>query len=121
MSSLSPAAQAFWGAIIRHLLTGLAGMLVAHGYVTKEGSSAYIEELVGLGLQGAVMLWANRVTYWNQIHALIARAMPAGTSAVVVDAKVAELAEAKSLPSVFTPPDQTPSLVKVPLPAEGKP
>jgi len=112
MSSLSPAAQAFWGSIIRHLLTGLAGILVAHGYVSKDGASSYTEELVGIILQAAVMGWSNRVTYWNQIHALIARAMPAGTSAVTVDAKVNELAAARALPSVFMPPDQTASLVK---------
>ena len=112
MSNLSPAAQAFWGSIIRHLLTGFAGILVAHGYVSKDGASSYTEELVGIILQAAVMGWANRVTYWNQIRALIGRSLPAGSTAVTVDAKVNELVAAKALPSVFLPADQTASLVK---------
>ena len=109
---MSPAAQAFWGSVIRHVLTGLAGVLVAHGYVSDTVAHPYVEEGVGIVLQASVMLWANRVTYWNQIHALIARAMPANTSAIAVSAKVEELREAKALPSVFMPPTQTPSLVK---------
>lgn len=109
--NLSPAAQAFWGAIIRHVLTGLAGGLVAHGYVSQTVAHPYIEESVGLVLQGAVMVWANRVSYWNQITALIGRAMPYAT-AHQVSAKIDELKDANALPSVFTPPTSTPSLVK---------
>lgn len=113
MTNLSPAGQAFWGSIIRHVLTGLAGVLVTHGYVSASGATAYTEELVGVLLQAGVMVWANRTVYWQQMHALVARAMPAA-SAGVVSAKVDELAAAKSLPSVFTPPNLVPSLVKVP-------
>ena len=112
MSNLSPAAQAFWGAIIRHLLTGLAGVLVAHGYVSDTAAHPYVEELVGLVLQGSVMLWANRTVYWQQIHALIAGAMPAGTPSAAVTAKVNELDAAKALPSVFLPQSQAAALVK---------
>ncbi len=112
MDSLSPAAQAFWGSVIRHVLTAVAGVLVTHGYVTKSGADAYTEELVGLALQGAVMGWSNRIIYWQQIRALVGRAMPAGATHTDVVAKVEDLKAAKSLPSVFTPPDTTPALVK---------
>lgn len=112
MLTLSPAAQAFWGAVIRHLLTGLAGVLVTHGYVSQTGATAYTEELVGLALQGAVMLWANRIVYWQQVRALIGRSMPAGTTHDAVVAKVDELTTAKTLPSVFTPSNVSASLVK---------
>lgn len=109
--NLSPAAQAFWGAIIRHILTGCAGALVAHGYVSQTVAHPYIEESVGVVLQGGVMVWANRVTYWNQIRSLIGRAMPCAT-AHQVSAKIDELKSADALPSVFTPRTFIPSLVK---------
>jgi len=109
----SPVAQLFWGSIIRHLLTAVAGMLVLHGYVSVSDSNKYVEELVGLTLQAAVMFWSNRITYWEQIKKLIARTMPKGTTDTAVNAKVAELTEAKALPSVFTPADVVPSLAKV--------
>lgn len=110
--NLSPAAQAFWGAVIRHVLTGLAGILVAHGYVSQTVAHPYVEEGVGVVLQGAVMLWANRIVYWQQIRALVGRAMPAGSTHSEVVAKVDELHAANALPSVFTAPTMTPSLVK---------
>jgi hypothetical protein len=110
--NLSPAASAFWGSIVRHLLTLIAGMLVTHGYVSQTGANAYIEELVGVALYAGGNVWANRVTYWQQIKHLVARAMPAGTTDTAVNAKVVELKAAGALPSVFTPPDVVPSLVK---------
>jgi hypothetical protein len=113
LPKLSPAAQLFWGSIIRHLLTAISGVLVAHGYVSTSGANAYIEELVGLALYAAVNIWANRVTYWEQIRKLVARTMPASTTDTAVNAKVTELTVAKALPSVFTPADVVPSLVKV--------
>jgi hypothetical protein len=88
-------------------------MLVLHGYVTVNDSNAYIEELVGLTLQAAVMFWSNRAVYWAQIKNIVGRCMPKGTTDTAVDAKVAELTVAKSLPSVFTPADVVPSLAKV--------
>ena len=114
MTNLSPAAQAFWGSAIRHVLTAVAGFLVTHGYVSQSGANAYIEELVGVILQAAVMGWSNRTVYWQYIHSIVARAMPEGTSATVVDAKVAALQTVKALPSVFTPADVTPILNPVP-------
>lgn len=108
MNSLSPAGQAFFGSIIRHLLTGAAGVLVAHGYVSDTAAHPYIEELVGVTLQGAVMLWSNRVTYWNEIHALLARQMPAGSTAADVAAKADLLQSQNALPSVFVPAHAAP-------------
>jgi hypothetical protein len=108
---LSPAAQAFWGSVIRHVLTAIAGILVAHGYVSNDVAHPYIEEGVGLALQGVVMVWANRIVYWQQIRAIIGRAMPAATHHEVM-AKVEELKDAEALPSVFTAPTVVPSLVK---------
>lgn len=110
--TLSPAAQAFWGAIIRHVLTGLAGMLVAHGYVSQTVTHPYVEESVGMILQGAVMVWANRIVYWQQIIALVGRSMPKSATHTEVVAKVDELHAANALPRVLTPADVTPSLVK---------
>lgn len=110
--NLSPGAVAFWGSAIRHLLTLLAGILVAHGYVTQQGANLYIEELVGAALYAGGNLWSNRVAYWQEIKRLIARAMPAGTTDVAVTAKVIELQQAGALPSVFTPANVTPSIVK---------
>jgi hypothetical protein len=109
--NLSPAAQAFWGSVIRHVLTALAGILVAHGYVSNDVAHPYVEEGVGLALQGIVMVWANRIVYWQQIRAIVGRAMPAATHHDVI-AKVEELKDAKALPSVFTAPTAVPSLVK---------
>lgn len=111
MTDLSPAAEAFWGGIIRHLLSAAMGALVLHGYATQSGAQAYTEELVGLTLMGATQLWANRIIYWQQIRAIVGRSMPVSTHADVV-AKVDQLKEANALPSVFTPPTVTPSLVK---------
>lgn len=111
MNSLSPAAQAFWGSVIRHILTGVAGVLVAHGYVSNDVTHPYVEEGVGIALQGAVMLWANRIVYWQQVRALVGRAMPVATHTEVI-AKVEELKAAQALPSVFTPSTSVPSLVK---------
>ncbi len=110
--NLSPAAQAFWGSVIRHILTAIAGVLVTHGYVSQTGSNAYVEELVGIVLQGAVMGWSNRIVYWQQIRALVGRSMPVSATHTEVVAKVDELAATKALPSVFTPAEVTPSLVK---------
>jgi hypothetical protein len=110
--NLSPAAQAFWGSVVRHVLTALAGFLVTHGYVSQTGSSAYIEELTGIVLQAAVMAWANRIIYWHQITAVVGRSMPVAATHQEVCAKVAELKDAKALPSVFTPANITPALVK---------
>jgi hypothetical protein len=110
--NLSPAAQLFWAGVIRHVLSGLGAFAVAHGYATKAGSDAYLEELIGAVLMAASYAWSNRTTYWQEVRKLIGRAMPAGTTAVAVTAKVDELHEANALPSVFTPPDVTPSLAK---------
>lgn len=112
MNSLSPAAQAFWGSVVRHVLTAVAGVLVTHGYVTQTGSNAYVEELVGVVLQAAVMGWSNRVAYWQQIRAIVGRAMPSGSTHTQVVAKVEELTAVGALPTVFTPATVTPSLVK---------
>ncbi len=109
--NLSPAARAFWASIIRHLLTAVGAVLVTHGYVSKSDASAYEEELIGVIIGSAATVWANRATYWNQIRHLVGRAMPAGTTEVAVTAKVAELKDAGTLPSVFTPPTVTPTLV----------
>lgn len=106
-STLSPAAQAFWGSVIRHVLTAIAGMLVTHGYVSPASSTTYVEELVGVLLQAGVMAWANRIIYWHQIVAAVGRAMPEGVTHQQVCAKVAELKAVDALPSVFT---QTPPL-----------
>jgi hypothetical protein len=110
--NLSPAAQLFWGSIIRHLLGFIGTAIVAHGYVSQSGASAYTEEMVGVIINGAVLIWSNRVAYWSEIKHLVGRAMPAGTTDVAVVAKVNSLAAAKALPSVFTPPDTVPTLVK---------
>ena len=112
MNELSPAAQAFWGGVIRHALSALMGALVLHGYATQSGSKAYTEELVGLALMGLTQLWANRIIYWQQIRAIVGRSMPIAATHTDVVAKVEELKEANALPSVFTPEHVTPSLVK---------
>lgn len=100
---LSPAAQVFWGSIIRHLLTAIGSLLVAHGYVTKEGASAYVEELVGLAVNGLVIFWANREHYWAIVRQIVARSMPAGTTATQVVEKVEALKAVDAVPSVFPP------------------
>lgn len=112
MNNLSPAAQAFWGDAIAHVLSFIGAAFVTHGYVSAQGANAYEQELVGVILAGAVQVWRNRVTYWQQIRAVVGQAMPKGTTHAEVVAKVEELKEANALPSVFMPPTQTPSLVK---------
>jgi hypothetical protein len=112
MDSLSPAAQAFWGAAIAHVLTFIGAAFVTHGYVSQQGASAYEQELVGVILAGGVQVWRNRVTYWQQIRAVVGQAMPKGTTHAEVVAKVAELKEANALPSVFTPSTVATTLVK---------
>lgn len=112
MDGLSPAAQAFWGSVVRHMLTAAAGVLVTHGYVSQTVSHPYVEEMTGVTLQGAVMVWSNRIVYWQQVRALVARAMSASATHTEVVAKVNELKAASALPSVFTPATVTPSLVK---------
>lgn len=109
---ISPAAQLFWGSIIRHFLTLVSGVLITHGYVDTSTANTYIEELIGILLYVAVNVWSNRVTYWEQIRKLVARAMPKGTTDIAVNRMVDELAVAKALPSVFTPANVTPSLIK---------
>lgn len=110
MNELSPAAQAFWGGALRHLLTLGAGVLVHHGYASATGAQAYTEELSGVVLAGAVQLWANRAIYWQQIRTLVAQRMPANASALDVAAKVDQLATAKTLPPVLTPAHLPPSV-----------
>ena len=101
---LSPAAQLFWGSVIRHVLTGLGGALVAHGYVTQSGATAYEEELVGVLLNGAVMAWANRVHYWQQIRLLVAlmHGSTATTQQDVTNIIAAKQAIDMPLPAVLT-------------------
>lgn len=105
---LSPAAQAFWGSIIRRVLTIAATLLVAHGYVNQSNANAYVEELVGIIINGAIFVWANRVTYWQKIHELVGHSMPAGVTQEQVSSKVVELKTLGALPSVFTPIDEQP-------------
>ncbi len=112
MKSLSPAAQAFWGSAIRHLLGILAGVLVSHGYVSQSDANNYTEEIVGVLLGAIVMVWGNRTVYWSQIKQLVARSLPHPATDHAVTEKVDELQAAKALPSVFTPPNVTPTLTK---------
>lgn len=108
--NLSAAGLAFWGSIIRHVLSAIAGMLVTHGYVSQTGANAYIEESIGTVLYLAATVWANRVAYWQHIQQLVSRAMPAGSTEFAVSRKVEQLTAANALPSVFTPPDAVVSL-----------
>lgn len=112
MPKFSPGAYLFFFSIIRHLLTAVAGMLVLHGYVAAPTASAYTEELTGVILQAAVMAWSNRAVAWEQVRKIVGRNMPKGATDATVNAKVAELAAANALPSVFTPANVTVSLVK---------
>ena len=107
MLNLSPAAQMFWGSIIRHLLSFVGGVLVAHGYVTQTGASAYTEELVGVIINGAVLVWSNRTAYWQQIKLLVALMLPKGSTQNDVTAHIASGAV---LPVVTTPPDTAPGV-----------
>ncbi len=112
MLDLSPAAQAFWGDIIRRLLTLVAGALVTHGLVSQSDASAYTQELVGVILGLGVTAWGNRTVYWGQIRAIVGRSLPSAASHAMVTAKVDDLAAASALPSVFTPETVIPALVK---------
>lgn len=107
--NLSPTAQLFWGSIIRHLLSMVGGVLVAHGYVTQTGASAYTEELVGVTINGAVLVWANRTDYWQRAKMLIALMLPKGSTENDV---IAHIAEQQPIPSILTPPNTTPGVPK---------
>ena len=111
--NISPAAQMFWGSVIRHLLTILGGALVTHGYVTQTGASAYAEELTGMALNSLVLLWANRVAYWGRVKMLIALMLPQHSTENDVNAHLALHADAGvAVPSVLTPPNTTPGVPK---------
>ncbi len=109
---MTPAAQAFWLTAIRPGLSLGAGLLIRHGFATQSGATAYTEELAGAILAVSVQCWANRMVYWQQIRAVVGRAMPAGATHDQVLDKVDQLKEMNALPSVFTAPNVTASLVK---------
>lgn len=105
--NLSPAALAFWSSVIRHVLTGLGGVLVAHGYVTKTGSDLYIEELIGVVFYGAGQIWSSRRVIWDRAKMLTALWMPRGTTEAAVDAHIAR---GLPTPAITTPPDTVPGI-----------
>lgn len=105
--NLSPVAQDFWGSIIRHLLTGLAGVLVAHGYVTQQGASLYVEELIGVAIYGAGQAWSSRAVIWNRVKMLTALWAPRGTTEQQV---INHIAEGGQTPAVSTPPTTAPGV-----------
>lgn len=105
--NLSPVARAFWASLIRHTLSGIAGVLVAHGYVTETGANAYVEELVGVGLYAGATAWSNRAAYWQRVKLLVALMMPKGSTEAQV---LAHIASGAPLPSSQTPPSTAPGV-----------
>lgn len=107
--NLSPTAALFWGSIIRHLLTFVGSALVAHGYVSQTGANAYTEELIGVIINGAVLVWSNRTAYWQRVKMLTALWMPKGTTEHEVDV---HLDMGLPTPAISTPVTTIPGVPK---------
>ena len=103
----SPSAQAFWGDIVRHLLTSIATVLVAHGYVTQSGAQMYVEEIVGVALYGMGQAWSSRAVWMHRAKLMVALWMSKGsTEAAVVD----HIANGLPIPTITTPPTTAPGV-----------
>lgn len=89
--------------ILRHLLTALGGVLIAHGYASDSVLSP--ELISGLATVLAGVLLSASQKYRAKQTQMTAQIMPAGATEDAVQAKVAM---GVNVPSVFTAPNSTP-------------